>query len=177
MTIETVGPAGGGPGSGNVRAVDRAVTVRRTYLDGSTLEGTWTYAYSGTQSAHATTTTNGSTEVKAFQGTTSGQLLLDQVHFFMTAQRYLSALNGNPNGTGYSLWSTGLESRNERLDNDTNQTVLTKEETDWSQRAAVCWPGCVGTQTEQPANDNRVDEERKFLNTSSVRVHHTYQDG
>ncbi|HEY3137937.1 MAG TPA: hypothetical protein VGL29_18080, partial [Blastocatellia bacterium] len=175
MTIETVGPAGGGQGSGNVRAVDRAVTVRRTYPDGSTLEGTWTYAYSGTQSADATTTTNGSTEVKAYQGTTSGALLLDQVHYFMTAQRYLTSLNGNPNGTGYSLWSTGLEYRNQRLDQ--NGIVLTKEERDWSQRAVVCWPGCVGTQTEQPANDNRVDEERKFLNTSSARVHHTYQDG
>jgi YD repeat-containing protein len=98
-------------------SVDRAVVARRTYEPGSTTaEGTWTYSY-GLLAQTNTTATSPATDITCTGG---GQLLLHERHFFNPAGRYLSyglniGLKGME-GTGYTLWSTGLEFRTETLD-------------------------------------------------------------
>jgi YD repeat-containing protein len=105
----TLGAESIAPGGGNVKAVDRAVTTRRTYPDGSTLEATWTYIYKAQQNGELIT---GNTEVKCIAG---GQTLLDEYRYFMPAQRFVTTPSGGGvDGTGYSLWSTGVERRSER---------------------------------------------------------------
>jgi RHS repeat-associated protein len=155
------------PGGGNVRAVDRAVVERRTYPDGSSLEGQWVYSYKASQVNGVST---GSTEIKCFSA--SGQLLLDELHYFLPAQRFLTGTTGGGvDGTGYSIWSTGLERRSEHRDTN-GTTVLAASEQDSSQRAPVSWTSFT---TQQIANDNRVDETRKILNDgSAARAHMAY---
>jgi YD repeat-containing protein len=108
----------------NISTVDRALVARRTYADGSNVEGSWTYTYTATTA-----------EARAFSAT--GTLLQNEKHYFMPAGRYLSPYNDSTNGSGYSLWSTGLESRSE-VRNAAN-AVISATESDWTQRAAVNW--------------------------------------
>ena len=148
LGAETIAPRGG-----NVSAVDRAVLARRTYTDGVNEEGGWSYAYKVNY-----------TEVKC---QSAGTNLLVERHYFMPAQRFVTPVTGGGvDGTGYSLWSTGLERRSEmRSGTGTNVTVLAATEQDWVQRAPIAW---TGTSTvEQIANDNRVIETRKFLDDGS----------
>ncbi|MEK6303428.1 MAG: RHS repeat-associated core domain-containing protein [Acidobacteriota bacterium] len=147
----------------NVSAIDRAVVARRTYPDGVTLEGSWSYSFKIDK-----------TEVQCRNA--SNTLLLDQWHYYMSAQRFLVCIKGSPDGTGYSIWSTGLERRNEkRASNGT--TVLSANEKDWTQRAQVVWPTGAGAySTQQIANDNRVNDERKYLDDGSFAKVHTSYD-
>ena len=131
--------------------VDRAVTARRTYTDGTNLEGSWTYTY-----------TSSTAELRAYNA--SGTLLLNEKHYFMPAGRYLSAYVDSVNGTGYSLWSTGLESRSE-MRNAAN-AVISAMETDWTQRTAVSW--WTGYTQQQPANDNRINQKRSYLDNGMM---------
>ena len=142
----------------DVHEIDRAVVARRTYADGSTLESSWSYAY-GPQTAP--NGTYGCTEVQAHAA--DNTLVLDQRHFFMTSGRFLTWNGTEAIGTGYSLWSTGLELRGETR--DASNVVIDASEQDWSQRAPVTWSYY---QSEQIANDNRVNEERKILDDGSV---------
>ncbi|MEK6300230.1 MAG: RHS repeat-associated core domain-containing protein [Acidobacteriota bacterium] len=144
--------ASGQQAGGNVRAVDRAVVARRTYPDGSTLEGTWSYSYKITK-----------TRAKCTSG---GITLLDEWHYFLLAQRFLTgSTSTGADGTGYSLWSTGIERRSEMVDTN-GTTVLSAAEQDWGQRASVSWS--TGYTIEQVANDNRVAEQRKYLDDGSM---------
>jgi RHS repeat-associated protein len=144
-----------------VEEVDRAVVQRRTYPDGSTLEGTWDYVYA------APTTTVTCTAA-------DGTLLSNQVHSFLTAQRYTDAPQssaGLHDGTYYTLWSTGVEWRSETR--NAANAVIAASEQDYSQRAAVSWP--TYTQ-EQPANDNRVNHTRHYLDDGSYSKTDTFYD-
>ncbi|MEK6300492.1 MAG: RHS repeat-associated core domain-containing protein [Acidobacteriota bacterium] len=152
--------ASGKQAGGNVKAVDRAVVARRTYPDGSTLEGTWSYSYKITK-----------TEVKCTSG---GITLLDEWHYFLPAQRFLTgSTSTGADGTGYSLWSTGVERRSEMVGTN-GTTVLSASEQDWSQRAAISWT--TGYGIEQVANDNRVNEGRKYLDDGSMAKTDTFYD-
>jgi len=152
--------ASGQQAGGNVKAVDRAVVARRTYPDGSTLEGTWSYSYKITK-----------TEVKCTSG---GITLLDEWHYFLAAQRFLTgSTSTGADGTGYSLWSTGVERRSEMVDTN-GTTVLSAAEQDWIQRASVSWS--TGYTVEQVANDNRVTEQRKYLDDGSMAKTDTFYD-
>ena len=143
----------------DVASIDRAVVAMRTYPDGSTLEGNWSYGFKIDK-----------TEVQCTN--VSNTILLDQLHYYLSSQRFLVCTNGAPDGTGYSIWSTGLERRNERRDSN-QTTVLTASEQDWAQRANVSW--LTGYTAQQIANDYRVNEERKYLDDGSFsRVHTTY---
>ena len=143
----------------NVASIDRAVVAMRTYPDGSTLEGNWSYGFKVDK-----------TEVQCRN--ISNTLLLDQLHYYLSSQRFLVCTNGAPDGTGYSIWSTGLEFRNERRDSN-QTTVMAASQQDWTQRANVSWS--TGYTAQQIANDNRVNEERKYLDDGSFsRVHTTY---
>ncbi len=155
--FETNGFAAPGFGGfGDVKEIDRAVIARRTYPDGTAQEGSWSYAYSATTTVgHAT---NGYTDVQARDS--GNTLLSSQRVLFKDAQQYRTAQGG----TGYSLWSTGLEWRSETRDGSGN--VLAASEQDWSQRAPVVWT--TGYSQEQPANDNRVNESRKILETGQT---------
>ncbi len=144
----------------NVSAIDRAVVARRTYPDGSTLEGNWSYAFKIDK-----------TEVQCRN--ISNTLLLDQWHYYLSSQRFLDCINGAPDGTGYSIWSTGIERRNERRDSN-QTTVLAANEQDWAQRASVSWS--TGYTSQQIANDNRVNEQRKYLDDGSSAKVHTFYD-
>jgi len=148
----------------NVKAIDRAVVTRRTYPNGSTLEATWTYGYKVDK-----------TEVQCRSA--ASVLLLDQWHYYMSSQRFLDCVHGAPDGTGYSIWSTGLERRSERRASDA-MTVLAANEQDWSQRAPIGWPTCSGCfAAQQIANENRINEERKYLDDGSYsKVVTTYDD-
>ena len=156
LTAEAIAPGGGG----NVRAVDRAVVTRRTYPDGATtVEGTWTYTYKADVINNQSV---GNTKVKCVAG---GQTLVDERHYYMPAQRFLTAASGGGvDGTGYSLWSTGLEKRSELRDTN-GTTILTASEQDWEQREPIDWTGT--SPDEQVANNNRVVETRKILDDGS----------
>src|SRR5882672_8802946 len=149
--------------------IDRAVTARRTYPDGITLEETSTYLF-GPQTVNGSS--SACTEVKAYAGTSAGTLLSDQRHFFLPAGRYLTGSHGSMSGTGYSLWSTGVEWRTEVL--DAAGAVISASEQDWAQRTPVSWSS--GYTQEQPANDNRVSEARRYLDDGSFAKTDTFYD-
>jgi YD repeat-containing protein len=156
--------AAAGQAGGNVKAVDRAVVARRTYPDGSTLEGTWSYSYKITK-----------TEVKCTSG---GITLLDEWHYFLPAQRFLEgSTSTGADGTGYSLWSTGVERRSEMVDTN-GTTVLSASEQDWSQRISVQAEGkwTTGYSIQEVANDNQVSETRKYLDDGSMTKTDTFYD-
>jgi YD repeat-containing protein len=152
-----------------VQNIDRAVTARRTYPDGITLEETSTYLF-GSQTVNGSS--SACTEVKAYAGTSGGTLLSDQRHFFLAAGRYLTGSHGSMSGTGYSLWSTGVEWRTEVL--DAAGAVISASEQDWAQRTPVSWSS--GYAQEQPANDNRVSEARRYLYDGSFAKTDTFYD-
>jgi RHS repeat-associated protein len=141
--------------------IDRALTQRRTFPDGSTLEGTWNYRYNGSFS-----------EVTAVSP--SGSLMFDQRHFFLAAGRYFDyppSSSGAHDGTQNTLWSTGVEWRTETR--NAAGAVIAASEQDWTQRTPVVWSTYP---QEQLANDNRVNEERKILDDgSTAKVQTAYQ--
>lgn len=153
--------------STDVTGVDRAVVARRVFPDGTNQEAAWVYAY-GTQPYNGTY--HPCTEVTATSA--AGELLLDQRHYFLPSGRYTESSTSNHDGTFYTLWSTGVEWRTEIL--GPGGMVLGAVEQDWSQRATVSWP--VSYAQEQPANDNRVDEERKILDDGKVARTDTIYD-
>jgi RHS repeat-associated protein len=136
----------------NVAGIDRAITARRTYPDGATLEGSWSYSY-------------GANSAQVLANSSAGILLSDQRHYFLPAGRYLQTVgDGAMDGTGYSLWSTGLESRSETR--DASGGVISATEQDWTQRAPVSW--WTGYTQQQPQNDKRISEQRNILNDGSI---------
>lgn len=147
-----------------VPQVDRALKQRRTFPDGSTLEGTWNYSYGGSSTTVTATDPNGT-------------VMLNESHFFLPAGRYTDYPNGTGgghDGTFYNLWSTGVEYRTE-IRNAAGDAVISASEQDWTQRAPVAWSTYP---QEQPANDNRVNESRKILDDgSTAKIHTYYQPG
>ena len=132
--------------------IDRALSQRKTFSDGATLDCTWNYVYTD----HSTTVTATSS---------SGTPMLNQVHHFMPAGRYMDSPNGAGahDGTYYTLWSTGVEWRTDTKDEF--GSVIVASEQDWTQRQAVAWSTYPA---EQVANDNRVNAQRKILDDGSV---------
>jgi RHS repeat-associated protein len=152
----------------DVSDVDRAVVARRTYANGTTTtaEASWSYDYKPQAAPNGVTYP--CTEVRATSA--AGTLLLSQRHLFMAAQRYINTSSGE--GTGYSLWSTGVEWRTETR--DAGNAVMSASEQDWSQRTPVVWT--TGYAQEQPSNDNRVNESRTILDDGQVaRVTTAYE--
>ncbi|HEV2708128.1 MAG TPA: hypothetical protein VGV59_19585, partial [Pyrinomonadaceae bacterium] len=145
------------PGTGNVRQVDRAVIARRVLSDGQTTTTHWSYEYAATPGVGGAAS-NGVTEVIA-RASDNATVLAREKHYFMNAARFLDS-NG---GTGYALWTTGLERRSEML--NAAGTVLAAHEQDWAQRAPVNWGAFTAEQT---ANDNRVNAERHYLDDGKV---------
>ena len=153
-------------GSGNgivtdVKRVDRAVTAKRTYPDGVNLEGTWSFSF-GTHVLNSVTYPATTVSVSS----NTGALLSKQRHIFLQAGRYTEpACCGLSvhDGTHYNLWSTGVEWRTESLDAANN--VLAAMEQDWTQRTPVSWSAYT---QEQPANDNRVNQSRRYLETGMM---------
>ncbi|HYN85379.1 MAG TPA: discoidin domain-containing protein [Pyrinomonadaceae bacterium] len=146
----------------DVRAIDRAVTTRRIYPDGQTSspESHWSYEYTATPGLNGAAS-QGRTEEVA-RASDNATVLLRRRHHFLPAARFLDERGG----TGYALWSTGLERRTETLDASGAQ-VLAASEQDWSQRAPVAWSG-TSYPSEQTSNDNRVNETRSFLDDGKV---------
>ncbi len=152
----------------NVSDIERSVIARRTYSDGTTLEATWAYSYTSTTA-----------QVTALSA--SGSVLLKQKHYFLPSGRYLNSPSGTgpvpdrgTEGTGYSMYSTGIESRTETLD-ATGTVVLAANEEDWTQRTTVSWSVYTTYAQEQPENDNRVNQSRRYLeNGMMVKTETTY---
>lgn len=161
--VKTTGAAGS-----DVRPIDRAVTQRRTYPDGTNLEGKTTYTYTTATTTTLGGATGGATDVKTFDS--ADTLLSRHKHYFLDAANYSGS--GSLSGTGYSLWSTGIEWKTETL--DAAGTVLAKQEQDWAQRTAVSWS--TGYTTEQIKNDNRVSEARSYLETGAFGKVQTFYD-
>jgi RHS repeat-associated protein len=163
LDVEVV--ATGVGGGGNVHAVDRAMVTRRTYPNGDTSnppEGSWTYDYKIDK-----------TEVKCTAASTT---LLDEWHYFLAAQRFLTGSTANgADGTGYSLWSTGVEHRSEMVN---GAAVLSATEQDSLQRITIQseekWT--TGHSIEEVANDNRVTQTRKYLDDGSFSKADTSYD-
>ena len=151
----------------NVSAIDRAVTARRAYPDGENLDTTCTYTYTATIGTGGSAT-NGMTEVEEVSGSNT---LLWRKHYFLDAKRYLTATGG----TGYALWSTGVERRSETL--NAAGEIINANEQDWEQRAPVLWTGHTPETQEQPENDNRVKQTRNYLDDgSSARIDTLYDN-
>ncbi|HEX6718014.1 MAG TPA: RHS repeat-associated core domain-containing protein [Pyrinomonadaceae bacterium] len=144
-----------------VEEVDRALVQRRAF-DGSTLQTTWNYSYTGNDAL-----------VVAISPTEG--VLLNERHLFMPSGRYTDYIGGTGahDGTQYSLWSTGIESRTEMRNAD-GTAVLSAIEKDWKQRATVSWT--TGYAQEQPAKDNRVNQERHYLETGMMAKVETVYD-
>jgi len=160
----------GSPIFSAVQDIDRALVARRVYTNGTVPDSAWSYGY-GWQSVNGTN--YHCTTVKANAGSIAGALLVDQRHLFLAGGRYLFQA-GRSDGTGYTVWSTGLEWRTETY--DATGTLIAASEQDWSQRVPVNWSPTTYAQ-EQPENDNRVNEERKILETGqTARVHTLYDD-
>ena len=155
----------------DVSQIDRAVVARRTYPNGTTLEGRWTYVY-GPQTFN--NTSYPCAEMTAYAPPPANTTLLNQRHFFLTGGRYNLQTTAGPNGTGYTLWSTGLEWRTETR--DTAGVVISATERDWAQRAGVLWPVIAPFGQEQPENDNRVSQTRIYLNTGGYSKVETFYD-
>ncbi len=142
--------------------LDRAISQRKTFANGTTLDCTWNYSYSDTF-----------TTVTATSAT--GTLLLNEAHHFLPEGRYMDAPGGGPgahDGSYYNLWSTGIEWRTEIKDAVGNVIVATEQ--DWTQRAPVSWSTYPAA--EQPANDNRVNVQRKILDDGKVSYVSTNYD-
>jgi RHS repeat-associated protein len=139
---------------------DRALSQRRTFPDGSTLEGTWNYTYAAP-----------STQVTATSA--SGTLMLDQRHYFLAPDRYYDPPNptGLHDGTQDVFWQTGIEYRTETR--DAAGVILRATEQDWTQRVVLSWSGYL---QEQLANDNRVNETRRYLDNGSFARTDTFYD-
>jgi RHS repeat-associated protein len=164
----------------SVTLIDRAVLARRTYQPGSaTPEASWNYSY-GSLTPNNSTTPAPAAEVTCTSG---GQLLLHERHFFLPSGNYFDGISTGikgVDGTHYTLWSTGLEFRSETFDSN-GTTVLGASETDWSQRTGVVWSGgytsYINEPQEQPENDNRTTESRRYLDDGSMaRAHSSYDD-
>ena len=86
--------------------VDRTI-VKRQIFDGSTPLATWNYFYTASD-AFVTAVSS------------SGEVLLNQRHFFKPSGRYTDHIGGQGfhDGTYYTLWSTGLEWRTETRNAD-----------------------------------------------------------
>ncbi|HKY43278.1 MAG TPA: RHS repeat domain-containing protein, partial [Pyrinomonadaceae bacterium] len=153
----------------DVSDIERSVVARRTYPDGATLEGSWSYTY-----------TNSTAQVTA--SSASGTVLLNQKHYFMARQRYLNSPSGSgpitdrgTEGTGYSLWSTGVSSRVETLD-AAGTSVIAASEEDWTQRTSINWSAHTTYAQEQPENDNRVNQTRRYLENGMMAKTETFYD-
>ena len=147
-----------------VWGIDRGLALRRSYPDGSTLKSTWGYNY-GVCGTDACAT------VVAHEGTAEGPKLLDEAHYFPRPHRYYYQNGDASDGTGYTSWWTGVEKRTEVRD-ASGTAVISATEQDWAPRANVSWT--TGYAQEQPANDNRVNEQRKFLDDGKT-ARTTYQ--
>ncbi|HYR76178.1 MAG TPA: RHS repeat-associated core domain-containing protein [Pyrinomonadaceae bacterium] len=153
----------------NVSDIERAVVARRTYADGVTKDADWSYSYA-TATAQVTATS------------TAGAVLLNQKHYFLANGRnlYPGPGVGTPvpdrgvDGSGYNLWSTGVEQRAETLNAD-GTAVIAATEQDWTQRTPIVWTG-TNYVTYQTENDNRINEERKILDTGSTARTDTFYD-
>jgi Tfp pilus assembly major pilin PilA len=143
-----------------VESIDRTLVQRRVF-DGSTLRATWNYFYSAS-------------EVTVTALSPAEEVLLNERHFFLPSLRYTdySGSAGAHDGTHYSLWSTGVEWRTETR-NAAGTAVLSAVEKDWAQRTPVSWSGYP---QEQPANDNRVNQQRQYLETGMMAKVETLYD-
>ena len=151
----------------DVKPVDRAVVFRRSYPNGTTLEGTWNYIY-GPQMVNGVN--HPCTQIRATSS--SGILLLDERHFFLPAAQFNNAPAGpNDQGTHYALWSTGVEWRTETRDALGN--ILDADEQDWTQRASIAWSTYP---SEQIPNDNRVNQQRGYLENGMMAKTETTYD-
>lgn len=157
-----------GPAWSDVSDIDRAVSERRTYPNGTTLEGKTTYLYNTATTTTFGGATGGTAEVKTYDS--SNTLLARNKHYFLDATNF--TISNSIGGTGYSGWSTGIKWKTETL--DAAGTVLAKQEQDWSQRTAVSWS--TGYTTEQIKNDNRVSEARSYLETGAFGKVQTIYD-
>ncbi|HEY5883209.1 MAG TPA: hypothetical protein VIT88_00895, partial [Pyrinomonadaceae bacterium] len=161
-----------GAGSGiatDVKWVDRAVTGKRTYPDGTNLEGTFNFAY-GSHVINGVTYPAATVSVSS----STSELLSRQRHIFLQAGRFTEGPIGGlsvHDGTYYTLWSTGVEWRTETIDAAGN--VLAAVEQDWSQRSPVSWSSYP---TEQIQKDNRVNQTRKYLETGMMSKIETSYD-
>jgi YD repeat-containing protein len=161
-----------------VSSIDRAVTARRVLPDGSTLESTVAYSY-GPQTYNGIS--YGCTEVTVRSGS-SGPVQSNQRHFFLSADRYIRSdllYTWTPAGTGYTLWSSGIEWRTEIRDAGGN--VISATEQDFSQRIPLTWPSATTDYVqwrgqEQPSYDNRVSQTRKYLDTGIYARTDTFYD-
>jgi RHS repeat-associated protein len=152
----------------DVSAIERAVVARRTYSNGVAKDADWSYSYTGSTAQVIATST-------------AGAVLLNQKHYFQPSGRNLYPGPGTGpvpdrgvDGSGYNLWSTGIESRAETL-NAAGSAVIAASEQDWTQRVAVNWSGLTTYAQYQPEKDNRVNEERKILDDlKTARVTYLY---
>jgi hypothetical protein len=152
----------------NVSDVERGVVARRTYSDGVTKDADWAYSYT-VSTAQVTATS------------AAGVVLLNQKHYFLANGRNLYTAPGlgpgpdrGVDGSGYNLWSTGVERRTETL-NAAGTVVIAANEQDWTQRTPIVWTG-TNYPTYQAEKDNRVNEERKILDDLSMAKVDTFYD-
>jgi RHS repeat-associated protein len=146
-----------------VRDIDRALSARRVLSDGANVDATWRYVYGPLEAPGGST--HPGTTVTARAGTSeAGELLSDEGHLFLRAQRYVDSFNLT--GTDYRLWTTGIEWRTETR--DAAGKIITASEKDWARRTPAAWKNTDYLPQEEIENDNRVSQERKVLDDGKV---------
>jgi hypothetical protein len=138
-------------------------------LSSATETGAWTQTYDYTP-ANLNNTTTPHTEVKCTQGALT---LLDQNHWFKPFGRDIYDHGGIVDGSGYTLWPTGLEKRTETMN---GSSVLLATESDWTQMAMLNWSSFSSYTQYQPENNNRINESRRFLDDGSMSKVDTFYD-
>jgi RHS repeat-associated protein len=142
--------------------VNRSISERRVYSDGTTLTERTTY--SGVDSS--TSITHDRCIVVAHLNT-DGSPISHEKHYFYS---YPSRRMESPNA--YPAWNEGKEYKTEVLDAN-GTTVLRRVENAWRQRAAVSWWNPSATPhgepaTAEPANDPRLVETITTLDNNQV---------
>lgn len=120
----TDGPASGVTSdSGFDREIYRRMIERRSYVDGTTLEGRMTFSRPESMSSHLDYV-----QLKQFDA--SDNLLSNEKHFYYGGA-LATLLMDNP--LGYSVWNDGKEYKTQILSADGTDTVLRQVENTWEQ--------------------------------------------
>ncbi len=161
-------------GGGAVNSfLNRRVTERRLYASGTNLESTWSYIYGG---GWVNGTLYPTAQIKAFEGNTSGTLLMDEKHYFLAIDanyRYGCGTTAT-RGSGYERWDNAKEFRVEKQTGSGMEIV----ERTWAQRASVVFAPDPNSGMnayaqehgqEQPQNDPRLTQEDTILEDGKMK--------
>jgi RHS repeat-associated protein len=122
----------------------RQVSTKRTYRENGTLENTLKLT--------------GNWNERTVTSTASNNAILSKTKHYFYGDLAGGLINAALSGPSYSPWNEGKEYKTEAFAAD-GQTILSRVEHTWQQRAAVWW----ASSNNSPANDPRITETKTTL--------------